>query len=102
MKCERCNRKLGNNPAGVSRLTEVTIKGRRATFCDGCRTITAAVHKVTDPRVVEVEAEPDVDDEDEWVHKGGGYYENSVTGETRRGRPEEDEDDEEGEGEAAE
>lgn len=22
----------------------------------------------------------------EWVHKGGGYYENTVTGKTRRGR----------------
>ena len=24
---------------------------------------------------------------DEWVHKGGGYYENTATGETRRGKP---------------
>ena len=23
----------------------------------------------------------------EWVHKGGGYYEHTVTGETRRGKP---------------
>ncbi len=22
-----------------------------------------------------------------WVHKGGGYYENTVTGERRRGKP---------------
>ena len=26
---------------------------------------------------------------DEWVHKGGGYYENTVTRETRRGKPRE-------------
>ena len=23
----------------------------------------------------------------EWIHKGGGYYENTSTGETRRGKP---------------
>ena len=24
---------------------------------------------------------------EKWVHKGGGYYENTVTRETRRGKP---------------
>ena len=28
-------------------------------------------------------------DKGEWVHKGGGYYENTATGETQRGKPEE-------------
>ena len=26
-------------------------------------------------------------EEGEWVHKGGGYYENTATGEVRRGKP---------------
>ena len=34
------------------------------------------------------EAEPAK--EEEWTHAGGGYYDNTVTGERRFGRPEED------------
>ncbi len=27
-------------------------------------------------------------DQGEWVHKGGGYYEHTVTGDVQRGKPE--------------
>lgn len=100
MRCDRCNRPCQDNPAGVPRLTEVTIKGRRAKFCDECGENVSAIHEVTDPKVV---AEIKRPDDSPWVHKGGGYYENKETGETRRGRPEEGEgggEDEGDEGEA--
>ena len=95
MRCDRCNRLCQDNPASVSRLTEVTIKGRRAVFCDECGKNVSAIHEVTDHKIV---AEINRPDDGPWVHKGGGYYENKETGETRRGRPEEGEG--EGEGEA--
>lgn len=108
MKCERCNRPCQDNPASVPRLTEVTIKGRRAIFCDDCGEKVSAIHRLSGPKVV---AEIERPTDSLWVHKGGGYYENTETGETRRGQPDEegdgagDEDEEdaaEAEGEAAE
>ncbi len=98
MRCDRCNRLCQDNPASVPRLTEVTIKGRRAVFCDECGENVSTIHEVTDPKVVAIAGH--FVEESVWVHKGGGYYENRETGETRRGRPEEGEGDEGDEGEA--
>lgn len=104
-RCERCNRPLQDNAGAVQRLTRVTYKGRKALFCDSCgAAMEAAGHELTDHEVIgeieEAEEEDGVEEEEEsgggvanasgegeWVHKGGGYYENTLTNEVRRGRP---------------
>lgn len=65
MRCDRCNRLCQDNPASVPRLTEVTIKGRRAVFCDECGRNVSAIHEVTDPKVVaEIDRPQQEGDED--------------------------------------
>ncbi len=82
MRCDRCNRPCQDNSAGVPRLTEVTIKGRRAKFCDECGENVSAIHEVTDPKVVaEIERPPVEEDGDESGESGDSNADQSGEGE---------------------
>lgn len=128
MKCDRCNRSLIDNSAGVEELFDVLVSGKPSRRCTDCieKSVEAGhvVQKAPDAKRYRIrrrrpskeaeeaeeaanegaEGEAEGGEPDpaasggegqteaagggEWVHKGGGYYENTVTGETRRGRPE--------------
>jgi hypothetical protein len=110
MACQRCTSKTA--PTGDVTISKPGTPSRAAVaitqeLCGPCRTITAAVFPVEGGLLsAEEPEEEDEGDGGEWVHKGGGYYENTVTGDTQRGRPESEgetvEDEEEDEGDEAE
>lgn len=83
-KCDRCGARGGGgrnpNPARIRRYR--IDRSHESDLCDSCRDLTAQYHEVEGVGRERADADPA-----DWVHTGGGYYENQVTGDRRRGRP---------------
>lgn len=94
-RCARCSASEGGRVANPARLRRYRIdRGREANLCDPCRDLTEQHHTICEVEAGKGRSQskrPKRSKQSKpvgsWVHRGGGHYENTETGERRRGRP---------------